>query len=146
MITPAEGDYSYVPLNAEGRRAANAWDPARDAAAGEECKGYAAPAIMRLPSRVHITWQGDNTLKLDIDTGMQTRVFHFDLDADRMTMPGRVRTPQNLLVFRAPAPHRRRRTHRITAQAIPKCAGNSNVRKPCIAAEDVETMPAVPRT
>jgi hypothetical protein len=77
MLTPAKGDVSYVPLNAEGRRLAEAWDPARDAAAGEECKGYAAPAIMRLPSRVHITWADDNTLKLDIDTGMQTRLFHF---------------------------------------------------------------------
>lgn len=77
MITPAKGDYSYVPLNAEGRRVADTWDPERDAAAGEECKGYAAPAIMRLPSRVHITWQDDETLKLDIDTGMQTRLFHF---------------------------------------------------------------------
>jgi hypothetical protein len=77
MITPARGDVSYVPLNAEGRRLADMWDPARDEAAGEQCKGYAAPAIMRLPSRVEITWQDDNTLKLDIDTGMQTRVFHF---------------------------------------------------------------------
>src|SRR5688500_6458717 len=77
MITPAKGDVSYVPLNAEGRRIAEAWDPARDEAAGEQCKGYAAPAIMRLPSRVEISWQDDNTLKLDIDTGMQTRVFRF---------------------------------------------------------------------
>src|SRR5262245_4174893 len=50
MITPAKGDVSYVPLNPEGRRVADAWDPARDEAAGEQCKGYAAPAIMRLPS------------------------------------------------------------------------------------------------
>ena len=77
MITPAKGDVSYVPLNPEGRRLAEAWDPARDEAAGEQCKGYAAPAIMRLPSRVEISWQDDNTLKLDIDTGMQTRLFHF---------------------------------------------------------------------
>jgi hypothetical protein len=77
MITPAKGDVSYIPLNAEGRRIAEAWDPARDDAAGEQCKAYAAPAIMRLPSRVHITWQDDSTLKLDIDTGMQTRLFHF---------------------------------------------------------------------
>jgi hypothetical protein len=77
MITPAKGDFSYVPLNASGQRIAQAWDPAADQAAGEECKGYAAPAIMRLPSRVEITWADDNTLKLDIDTGMQTRLFHF---------------------------------------------------------------------
>jgi hypothetical protein len=77
MMTPAKGDFSYVPLNAEGQRVAQGWDPARDAAAGEECKGYAAPAIMRLPSRVEISWTDDNTLKLDVDTGMQTRLFHF---------------------------------------------------------------------
>jgi hypothetical protein len=78
MITPAKGDYSYIPLNAEGKRAADGWDPARDQAAGEECKGYSAPSIMRLPSRLQISWQDDNTLKLDIDTGMQTRLFHFN--------------------------------------------------------------------
>jgi hypothetical protein len=78
MVTPAKGDVSYVPLNAEGRRVAEAWDPARDDAAGEQCKGYSAPAIMRLPSRVEISWQDDDTLKLDIDTGMQTRLFHFN--------------------------------------------------------------------
>ncbi|HEX7081338.1 MAG TPA: hypothetical protein VF329_10015 [Gammaproteobacteria bacterium] len=78
MLTPAKGDYSYVPLNDEGRRVADAWDPARDEAAGEQCKGYGAPAIMRLPSRVEITWRDDNTLQLDIDTGMQTRLFRFD--------------------------------------------------------------------
>ena len=78
MITPAPGDYSYVPLNEAGRRQADTWDPARDLAAGEECKAYAAPAIMRLPGRVEITWQDDNTLRLDIDTGMQTRLFRFD--------------------------------------------------------------------
>jgi hypothetical protein len=77
MITPAKGDYQYVPLNPEGRRVADTWDAARDKAAGEECKGYAAPAIMRLPSRVQISWQDENTLKLDIDNGMQTRLFHF---------------------------------------------------------------------
>jgi hypothetical protein len=77
MITPKKGDYLYVPLNAEGKRVADTWDPARDQAAGEECKGYAAPAIMRLPSRVQISWQDDNTLKLDIDNGMQTRLFRF---------------------------------------------------------------------
>jgi hypothetical protein len=83
MITPAHGDYSYVPLNAEGRRVADTWDQARDAAAGEECKAYAAPAIMRLPSRIEITWEDDETLRLDIDTGMQTRLFNFDPDASR---------------------------------------------------------------
>ncbi len=32
---------------------------------------------MRLPGRLHITWQDDSTLKIETDTGMQTRVLHF---------------------------------------------------------------------
>ena len=77
MITPQAGDYSYVPLNEEGRRVANTWDPAADEAAGEECKGYAAPAITRLPTRLLISWEDDNTLRIDTDLGMQTRLFYF---------------------------------------------------------------------
>jgi hypothetical protein len=77
MMTPAKGDYPSIPLNAEGRRVADAWDPAKDEAAGEACKAYAAGNIMRMPGRLHITWQDDNTLKIETDTGMQTRLFHF---------------------------------------------------------------------
>jgi len=32
---------------------------------------------MRVPARFHITWQDDNTLRVDTDAGMQTRLFHF---------------------------------------------------------------------
>ena len=32
---------------------------------------------MRMPGRFHITWQDANTLKVETDTGMQTRLFHF---------------------------------------------------------------------
>ena len=32
---------------------------------------------MRLPVRVRISWQDDNTLKLETDEGMQTRLFQF---------------------------------------------------------------------
>ena len=78
MIVPAKGDYSWVPLNAEGRRVADTWDPERDEAAGEACKGYAAPAIMRLPTRLHITWENADTLRVETDTGSQTRLLHFD--------------------------------------------------------------------
>ena len=31
-----------------------------------------------MPSRFHITWQDDNTLRVDSDFGMQTRLFHFN--------------------------------------------------------------------
>ena len=77
MVTPPKGDYASVPLNPEGRRVADTWDPAKDEAAGEQCRSYGAPAIMRVPGRVHITWQDDNTLKVETDAGQQTRVFHF---------------------------------------------------------------------
>ena len=77
MMTPAKGDYPSIPLNAEGRKVADAWDPAKDEAAGEACKGYGVGNITRMPGRLHITWQDDNTLKIETDTGMQTRLVHF---------------------------------------------------------------------
>jgi hypothetical protein len=77
MLTPAKGDFTSIPLNAEGRKVTEAWDPAKDIAAGDQCKAYGAPGVMRLPTRLHITWQDDNTLKIDTDEGTQTRLFHF---------------------------------------------------------------------
>jgi hypothetical protein len=77
MITPRKGDYTNVPLNPEGRRVADAWDPAKDEAAGEQCKAYGAAVIMRRPVRLHITWENDNTLRIDTDLGQQTRLLHF---------------------------------------------------------------------
>src|SRR5262245_11603252 len=77
MLTPPKGNFDYVPLNAEGQRVVREWDPAKDEAAGEQCKAYGAGGIMRLPVRLHITWQDERTLKMDIDAGTQTRVLRF---------------------------------------------------------------------
>jgi hypothetical protein len=77
MFTPAKGDYVSVPLNPAGRKAADAWDPAKDEAAGEQCKAYGAAGILRIPTRLHITWQDDTTLKLETDAGTQTRLLSF---------------------------------------------------------------------
>jgi hypothetical protein len=77
MITPSKGDYQSVPMNPAGIKAADAWDPAKDEAAGEQCKSYGAAAIMRVPGRIHITWQDDNTLRIETDAGTQTRLLHF---------------------------------------------------------------------
>jgi hypothetical protein len=77
MVTPKKGVYDALTLNAEGRRVGDTWDPSRDEAAGEQCRAYGAPNIMRLPGRLHITWQDADTLRLDTDTGTQTRLFHF---------------------------------------------------------------------
>jgi hypothetical protein len=77
MVTPIRGDFASIPLNAEGRKIGNAWNPDADTAAGEQCKPYGAPAIMRVPGRLHISWADDNTLKIETDAGEQTRLFHF---------------------------------------------------------------------
>lgn len=76
MLTPPKGDYASMPLNAEGRKVADAWDPAKAAADG--CKAYGAAALIRMPGRLHITWENDNTLKIETDAGAQTRLLHFD--------------------------------------------------------------------
>jgi hypothetical protein len=77
MVTPPKGDVLYMPVTDAARQAAQQWDPAKDEAAGEACKGYGAAGIMRLPGRLHITWENDNVLKIETDTGMQTRVLNF---------------------------------------------------------------------
>jgi hypothetical protein len=77
MVTPRKGDFAAVPMNDEARKVANAWDPTADEAAGNQCKAYGAGAIMRIPARFHITWQDDETLRVESDAGKQTRVFHF---------------------------------------------------------------------
>ena len=77
MVVPDKGDYVQVPLNPEGRKVANAWDPARDQASGEACKSYGAAALLQVPGRLHISWQDDSTLRLDTDSGTQTRLFRF---------------------------------------------------------------------
>ena len=77
MVTPPKGDYGSIPITLEAKRVGDAWDPAKDEAAGEQCKAYGAPAIMGVPTRLHITWQDDTTLKVETDAGMQTRLLHF---------------------------------------------------------------------
>ena len=56
---------------------ADTWDPAKDEAAGEQCRAYGAANIMRVPGRLHITWQNDTTLRIDTDAGTQTRLIRF---------------------------------------------------------------------
>jgi len=77
MVTPSPGDYQGVPMTAEARKIATAWDPAKEEASGDVCKSYGAPALLRVPNRLHITWQDDQTLRMDSDAGKQTRIFHF---------------------------------------------------------------------
>ena len=77
MVTPAKGDYQGVPMTQDALKIADAWDPKADVAAGVECKSYGAPTIMRVPGRLHITWQDDETLRAETDAGTQTRIYRF---------------------------------------------------------------------
>jgi hypothetical protein len=93
MVTPKKGDYPSIPLNAAGQAAANAWDPAKDEAMGDECKSYGTGNVMRLPARFHITWADPNTLKVEVDNGTQTRLFHFN--AAQNAVPPNPADPKN---------------------------------------------------
>ena len=72
MMTPPKGDYASVPLNPEGRKVADTWQPTMDG----RCEAYGAAALMRMPTRVHITWESDSILKVETDAGQQTRRFY----------------------------------------------------------------------
>ena len=78
MLTPPKGDAQSVPINAEGKRVTDAWDLAKDEAAGVQCKAFGIGGVMRLPGRLHIAWQDESTLKIETDAGTQTRLLHFD--------------------------------------------------------------------
>jgi hypothetical protein len=76
MLIPKKGDYTSVPLSAEGRKVADMWDPSQLASDG--CKAYGGAAIMRVPGRLQISWENDTTLRIDTDAGQQTRRLYFD--------------------------------------------------------------------
>ncbi len=78
MMTPPKGVRNNFPLTPAGVAATNAWDPAKDEAAGEQCRSYGAVGAIRQPGRLHITWADDRTLKVESEAGTQTRLFHFD--------------------------------------------------------------------
>jgi len=113
MVVPAKGDYSSVPLNAEGRKAADTWDAAKMAADG--CKPFGAAGVMRVPGRLRIAWADDTTIKIETDAGQQTRLLRFGTAAkpDRRTWQGvstaewqRIPSPGGLGVSLATAPPR----------------------------------------
>ena len=81
MVTPPPGDTASIPATQAAIDASKAWNPAKDAAAGEQCKAFGAPGVMRLPTRIRVSWQDTQTLKLEFDNGTQTRLIHFDRNA-----------------------------------------------------------------
>ena len=77
MAAAPKGDVGGIPVNGQGRRFAAAWDPAKDQASGDACKSYGVGGILRMPGRLHITWEDDNALKAEAEAGTQSRLFSF---------------------------------------------------------------------
>ena len=83
MVTPPKGDFASVPLNPAGTTQGNTWTPAMDG----QCEAYGAAALMRMPTRVRISWQDPQTLKIETDAGTQTRLLHFAPNAPKPSAP-----------------------------------------------------------
>jgi len=73
MTTPPKGDFISIPLSDEGRRVAFQWDPKTEGS----CKAYGAAGLMHIPTRLNVSWQGDEVLKVESDAGRQTRLLQF---------------------------------------------------------------------
>lgn len=76
-VTPQKGDILYLPLKPAAEHVAMAWDPDKDEADGNACRAYGAVGVMQRPGRLHISWADDNTLRMDFDSGNQSRMLHF---------------------------------------------------------------------
>jgi hypothetical protein len=51
----------------------------------DPCRVYGAAGSLRVPGRLNIAWVDDNTLKIDMDAGKQSRLLHFNPPATRPT-------------------------------------------------------------
>jgi hypothetical protein len=74
---PERRERSAIPLSPAGLSLVNARNPVKDETAGEACRGYGAPGVMRAPGRIRINWDNDNTLKIETEAGSQTRLLRF---------------------------------------------------------------------
>ena len=76
MVTPKKGDYASIAnlMTPEARKIADSWDVSQDGS----CLAYGAAGLMRMPTRLHVTWENESTLKVETDAGQQTRRFVFD--------------------------------------------------------------------
>jgi hypothetical protein len=87
MVVPAKGEYIGVPMSPEAKRFADAWSPEADIASRQECKAYGAGSVMRIPERLRISWQDDDTLKVETDAGQQTRLLQFKASEPDAALP-----------------------------------------------------------
>jgi len=83
MLTPAIGDTMSVPVNEAAIAVTNNWDLEADNANGMQCRAFGAARIMRVPTRLQISWEDDYTLRIDTDAGSQTRLLNFSSEGRR---------------------------------------------------------------
>src|SRR5215831_8301019 len=95
MTTPPKGDLISIPLSDEGRKAAFAWDPKMEGS----CKAYGAAGLLHVPTRLNISWQGDDVLKVESDAGAQTRLLRFTRDSGLGARDSAVGTRRSLQGF-----------------------------------------------
>lgn len=78
---------SGTPQSARGGRGGRGGPAAgaAGAAPADPCRAYGAGGSMRMPGRLNISWADDNTMKVDMDQGTQTRLFHFGAAAPPTT-------------------------------------------------------------
>jgi len=103
MLTAPHGDYASVPLNAAGKKLADTFDPARygpEWTTQIDCRAYGAAGLMRMPERLHITWQNPETLRIQTDWGEQTRLLHFE--KSDLPQSGRTAQGSSLAVWQHP--------------------------------------------
>ena len=124
MVTPPKGDFVSLPLNPEGIKVGNSWTPAQDGS----CLAYGMAGLMRMPLRIHVTWQDAQTLKIETDAGQQTRLLYFDASKAPTaaspagplggavgkpgSRPGRARGVEAAAAAALPRPRARRRSAR----------------------------------
>jgi hypothetical protein len=88
MAPPVKGDYTTIEqvMTPEARKVADGWQASMDG----RCEAYGVGGVMRLPGRLRISWQDDNTLKIETDAGSQTRLLRFAASgASGTTAPAR---------------------------------------------------------
>jgi len=114
MVIPKAGDLGSIPLNPEGRRAAESWQGAAESQWPGSCKAYGAPSVARMPGRMRVSWEGPGTMRLEFAAGQQTRRFHF---ADNLPPQGFVTMDPPQSFGRSPAATdgRTRQGHSIAA-------------------------------
>ena len=79
MVTPAKGDFASIPVNAgSAAESASCGIRRRTKLRDEFARPMAPRPSCDCRAGLHITWQDDSTLKIETDTGPQTRLLNFD--------------------------------------------------------------------